>query len=290
MSSVRSARSETSDNDSLDSKADFGIPVREKVPPPDLSPSNIVHYLGSRFTTLAKPPICNEHTKVDIRSLNPLPAIKAMELHHWNLFAHGFMAWTIDAMDFFCVSVSASSIAKSLDVNITSITWGLTLVLMLRSVGAVIFGYCGDRWGRKYPLIACYLLFVVLEIGTGFCQTLKQFLGIRSLFGIAMGGCYGLAAATAIEDAPQKSRGFLSGIFLPGYNLGYIFATVFFRAFQTTEKEWRALFWFSAGPPFLLIIWRLSFGELKFFTELQEAKRLHNQRVEEAQAAEQTGL
>ncbi|GME78248.1 unnamed protein product [Ambrosiozyma monospora] len=144
---------------------------------------------------------------------------------------------------------------------------------MLRSVGAVIFGFCGDRWGRKYPLIACYALFVVLEIGTGFCKTLKQFLGVRSLFGIAMGGCYGLAAATAIEDAPKKSRGFLSGIFLPGYNLGYIFATVFFRAFQTTEKEWRALFWFSAGPPFLLIIWRLSFGESKFFTELQEAKK-----------------
>ncbi|GMG56281.1 unnamed protein product [Ambrosiozyma monospora] len=130
MSSVRSARTEASDNDSLDSKADFGIPVREKVPSPDLSASNIARYFGSRFTTLAKTPISNEHTKVEFKSLNPLPAIKAMELHHWNLFAHGFLAWTIDATDFFCVSVSASSIAKSLDVNITSVTWGLTLVTL----------------------------------------------------------------------------------------------------------------------------------------------------------------
>ena len=76
------------------------------------------------------------------------------------------------------------------------ITWGITLVLMLRSVGSIIFGLAADRYGRKWPFIVNNLLFIVLELGTGFCSTYNQFLAVRALFGIAMGGLYGNAAAT----------------------------------------------------------------------------------------------
>ncbi|VEU22740.1 DEKNAAC103802 [Brettanomyces naardenensis] len=278
-----------SEVESVDSTKDYREPEFARVPDADVSPKACWNYLKSRVPTLLAIPAKSSDEKAALKRLHPFEAIKAMNRHQWNLFFHGFFAWTVDSMDFFCVSISATDIAASLNVEVTSITWGITLVLMLRSVGAVIFGYCGDRWGRKWPLCVCYILFVALEIATGFVKNLHQFLAVRSLFGIAMGGCYGLAAATALEDAPQVSRGFLSGIFLPGYSLGYVLATVFYRGFQTTAYTWKALFWFSAGPPFLLLVWRLTFDELDYFKELKEAKRLHNLRVRQAQEARDIG-
>ncbi|GMM37727.1 Jen1 protein [Saccharomycopsis crataegensis] len=221
-------------------------------------------YFSTRLSTLLSFP------GTSIKALSPVPAIRAMSLSNWNYFGMGFFAWTIDSMDFFCVSASATAIAESLNVSVTDITWGITLVLMLRSVGAFLFGIIGDNYGRKWTLITCLAAFVVLEIGTGFVQTYEQFLAVRAIFGIFMGACWSLAASTAMEDAPLISRGFLSGLFLPGYNLGYIFAVIFWRAFEFTPHSWRALFWFSAAPPFLVILWRLPFPEMKFFKEYQQ--------------------
>lgn len=277
-----------SEQESTCTKSSVSLQNIERTPKADVSLRSCRNYLSTRLSTLLSIPASKG--KNGIKTFNLKKAIKSMSLHHWNLFWHGFWAWTVDSMDFFCVSISVSDIAKDLNTDVTSITWGITLVLMLRSVGSIIFGYCGDRWGRKWPLCVCYLLFTILEIATGFVKTLNQFLAIRSLFGIAMGGCYGLAAATSLEDAPQVSRGFLSGIFLPGYSLGYVLATAFYRGFETTQFTWKALFWFSAGPPFLLLIWRLSFGELEYFKDLYEAKQLHNQRVKEAIKARELGI
>lgn len=224
------------------------------------------------------------------QSLNPFPAIRAMNRHQWNLFWHGYFAWTIDSFDFFCVSVSASDIAETLNTSLVSVTWGLTLVLMLRTIGALIFGYFADRWGRKWPLIGCYTAFIVLEIATGFVKNLHQFLAVRSLFGIAMGGCWGLAAATSFEDAPLISRGFLSGIYQPGYAFGFVLATAFYRAFIDTKYGWKALFWFSALPPLLLLLWRISFGELDYYKEQKEARAKLNLRIKESNKAKELGL
>jgi MFS transporter, SHS family, lactate transporter len=88
---------------------------------------------------------------------------------------------------------------------------------MLRSVGAIIFGIASDRYGRNWPFIVNNVLFIALELGTGFCRTYREFLAVRALFGIAMGGLYGNAAATALEDCPVESRGIISGIFQQGY-------------------------------------------------------------------------
>lgn len=245
---------------------------------PDLSKESIAKYFATRLPTLFTIP------GRSFKTLNPVPAARAMSRTHWNFFFMGWLSWVVDAMDFFCVSVSAPEIAKSLNVSITDITWGLTLVLMLRSVGALIFGFAGDYYGRKWPLIICLLLFVALEIWTGFVTNYNMFLGVRALFGICMGGLYPLASACALDDAPVVSKGFLSGIFLPGYSLGYVLAIAFFRAFQATPQTWRALFWFSAGPPLLLAAWRAAFPENQHFLQQQEAKRSHNQMVEEETA------
>lgn len=87
---------------------------------------------------------------------------------------------------------------------------------MLRSVGAILFGIAADRYGRKWPFILNNVLFIILELATGFCDTYESFLGVRSLYGIAMGGLYGNAAATALEDCPAEARGIISGILQQG--------------------------------------------------------------------------
>lgn len=145
------------------------------------------YYLKSRLPTL-KP----AYDKV----ANPIALLRLLNLQQWLFFLVAFFAWSWDAFDFFTVSLTVEDLAESFGKTKADITWGITLVLMLRSVGSTIFGLAADRYGRKWPFIVNNVLFIVLELGTGFCSTYKQFLGVRALFGIAMGGLYGNAAAT----------------------------------------------------------------------------------------------
>ena len=145
------------------------------------------------------------------------------------------------------------------------------------------------------PFVINNLLFVVLELGTGFCQTYDQFLAVRALFGIAMGGLYGNAAATALEDCPHEARGLvsflhlsqsevpcenfvvrlmlfrelqISGMLQQGYAFGYLLATAFARALvDTTSHGWRPLYWFGACPPILIIAFRLCLPETQAYRE-----------------------
>jgi SHS family lactate transporter-like MFS transporter len=169
--------------------------------------------------------------------------------------------------------LTVSGLSATFDKTTTQITWGITLVLMFRSVGSIIFGLAADRYGRKWPFVVNNLLFIVLELGTGFCQTYKQFLACRALFGIAMGGLYGNAAATALEDCPEEARGIVSGMLQQGYAFGYLLATAFARGLvNTTSHGWRPLFWFGACPPVLIIIFRLCLPETDTYIE-REAVR-----------------
>ena len=145
---------------------------------------------------------------------------------------------------------------------------------MFRCVGAAIFGIAGDCYGRKWPFIINNVLLITLELATGFTNTYKQFLLVRSLYGIAMGGLYGNAIATALEDAPVKTRGILSGILQQGYAVGYLLATIFARALvNTISHEWRPLFWFGACPPVFIIVFRLLLPETDNYQERQMARR-----------------
>lgn len=178
------------------------------------------------------------------------------------------LGWTFDAMDFFSVSLTVTDLAKTFHRSNADITWGIGLVLMLRLAGASIFGILSDRFGRKWPFIVNNVLFIALELGTGFTQTYKQFLAVRALFGVAMGGLYGNAVATAIEDCPKDARGIVSGIVQQGYALGYLLATVFARALvNTTSHGWRPLYWFCACPPAVMIVWRLFLPETDAYLE-----------------------
>ncbi|GAM84442.1 hypothetical protein ANO11243_024380 [Dothideomycetidae sp. 11243] len=218
-------------------------------------------YAKTRFTTL-KPPMA----KVP----NPISALGELNKAQWLNFLVGFWGWTWDAVDFFTVSLTVSSLSKTFDRSTTDITWGITLVLMFRSIGAIIFGIAADRYGRKWPFVINNVLFIILELATGFCQTFHQFLAVRALYGVAMGGLYGNAAATALEDCPEKARGILSGMLQQGYAFGYLLATVFSRALvNTTPHGWRPLFWFCACPPLLIIAFRLCLPETQAFQQRQ---------------------
>lgn len=138
------------------------------------SPSD---YASTRISTL-KPPMN--------RAPNPIKLLMMLNFKQWMYFLVGFLAWSWDAFDFFTVSLTVADLAEQFDKSTTDITWGITLVLMLRSVGSAIFGIAADRYGRKWPFIVNNVLFIVLELGTGFTQTYSQFLACRALFGIAM--------------------------------------------------------------------------------------------------------
>ncbi|KAI5814668.1 major facilitator superfamily domain-containing protein [Pyronema omphalodes] len=223
-------------------------------------------YAVTRFTTLVPkgieaPP-------------NPFTTLRTLNWKQWKFFLIAFWAWTLDALDFFTVSMTITSLATEFKVSKKDITWGITLVLMLRSVGAIIFGVAADKWGRKWPFIINNLLFIILELITGFTTTYKGFLTVRAFFGIAMGGIYGNCAATALEDAPPAARGILSGMMQQGYAFGYLLAVVFAKALaHDPVHHWRPLFWFAACPPALLIIWRFFLPETDAFIARQELRK-----------------
>jgi SHS family lactate transporter-like MFS transporter len=221
-------------------------------------------YFKTRITTL-KPPMQ--------KAENPFKTLRLLNRLQWMQFLIAFIAWSWDAFDFFTVSMTISDLAEEFGKSKTDITWGITLVLMLRSVGSITFGIASDRYGRKWPFVVNNILFIVLELATGFCTNYTQFLWVRAFFGIAMGGLYGNVAATALEDCPPAARGIISGMMQQGYAFGYLLAVVFARALvNTTSHGWRPLFWFGACPPILIIIARLYLPETKVYQERQAVR------------------
>ncbi|KAG7663966.1 uncharacterized protein J8A68_002527 [[Candida] subhashii] len=249
---------------------------------PDFSPHALKHYFGTRLSTLMDLPVFHREERW-FEVLNPIHGLREMTASNWNFYFLGYFGWVIDAMDFFCVSVAVPEIAATLGVSVTDVTWGVTVVLMLRSVGAIIFGIASDYLGRKWTYIIIATCFIAVEVGTGFVQTYEQFLGVRSLFGILMGSMYPIAMVTALEGQPTKARSILSGLFIPGYSVGYIFAMVFYRAFVNTYKPgegWRSLFFFSGSLSVILIVWRLCSPESPDFIKIQEKKKKFNAEME----------
>jgi len=153
-------------------------------------------------------------------STNPIKLLRSLTPLQGALFFSAWLAWTCDAVDFFAVSLTNTYLSEALNKSTSDITTSITLTLLFRPLGAIIFGLASDRYGRKWPLIANLLGCSVLSLGTGFVTTFSQFLAVRSLFGILMGGIWGQAAALGLENAPVDARGLLSGVLQQGYSVG----------------------------------------------------------------------
>jgi len=139
-------------------------------------------------------------------------------------FAASFLGWTLDAFDYFLVIVVVSQLATDFKVAVGQVLVAVTLTLAMRPVGALLFGWIADRYGRRTPLMIDIALYSVLELATAFSPNLTVFLILRALFGVAMGGEWGLGSALAMEALPAKSRGLFSGILQEGYAVGNLLA------------------------------------------------------------------
>ncbi|KAF9346505.1 hypothetical protein BGX26_001971 [Mortierella sp. AD094] len=144
--------------------------------------------------------------KVHNKPENPIKLLKGLNHRQRLTFAAAFMAWMVDAIDFFTVSLSATEVAAAFGKDVSDVTSAITTTLMLRPIGALIFGVLADRYGRRIPLMIDLALFTVIEVATGFSNNLSTFIGLRAVFGICMGGEWGLGNALAMETPSRLSR------------------------------------------------------------------------------------
>src|SRR5262252_9548943 len=138
----------------------------------------------------------------------------------------GFLGWTLDAFDFFLVVVTLTAIAKEFHRTDKEIALSITLTLVFRPVGAFLFGLLADRYGRRLPLMLDLVFYSVVEVLSGLAPTYTSFLVLRALFGIGMGGEWGVGASLAMEKVPPRIRGLLSGFLQQGYAMGFLLASV----------------------------------------------------------------
>jgi SHS family lactate transporter-like MFS transporter len=169
----------------------------------------------------------------------------------------GFLGWMLDAFDFFLVVIALPMIAKEFGRTKVEVAFSLTLTLMFRPVGALIFGLMADRFGRRLPMIIALLFYSTVEVLTGFAHSFTTFLVPRALFGIGMGGEWGVGASLAMEKVSPRWRGVLSGLLQEGYAFGFLLAAVAAH-FMLPRFGWRPMF-FLGGLPALLALY-IRFG------------------------------
>jgi SHS family lactate transporter-like MFS transporter len=172
----------------------------------------------------------------------------------------GFLGWTLDAFDFFVIVFLYDTLSHQFGVSKKAIVFTTTATLALRPVGALLFGLLADRYGRRIPLMANVIYFSIIELTCGFAPSYKVFLILRALFGIGMGGEWGVGASLAMEAAPTRWRGILSGILQSGYSIGYLLAAMAAR-FVLPVWGWRPMFWLGALPALLALYIRTKVPE-----------------------------
>ncbi|MBF7958614.1 MULTISPECIES: MFS transporter [Rahnella] len=172
-----------------------------------------------------------------------------------NVAIASFLSWTLDAFDFFVLVFLLSDIATAFQVDIKQVTLAILLTLAVRPIGALLFGRAAEKYGRKPVLMVNIALFSFFELCTAAAPSLTVFLILRVIYGIAMGGVWGVASSLAMETIPDRSRGMMSGIFQAGYPFGYLLAAVVYGLLFDVVG-WRGMFVIGAVPVFLLpFIW-----------------------------------
>jgi SHS family lactate transporter-like MFS transporter len=172
---------------------------------------------------------------------------------------HAFFAslagWALDAFDFFLFVFAIKAIAKDFQTDVKAVSAGIFWTLAMRPVGALVFGWLAERYGRRPILMINVISYSVCELASAFSTSLPMLLVFRGVFGLAMGGEWGIGAALALETLPAKNRGFFSGLLQEGYVLGYLLASVVFK-FAFDHIGWRGMFIAGAAPALLVFYMR----------------------------------
>ena len=200
--------------------------------------------------------------------LSPLRELNHQQRH---TVLASFLGWTLDAFDYFLLTFVIVAVSKEFDVDKANITYALFLTLAARPLGALLFGRLADRFGRRPILMLDVILFSVFELATAFAPTLTALLVLRFLFGIAMGGEWGIGASLAMESIPAKSRGLISGLLQSGYPCGFFLAALA-NWLLVDHVGWRGLFVVGAVPALLVLYIRRKVPESAVWQEQQRTQ------------------
>ncbi len=201
------------------------------------------------------------------------PMTKEQRRNQRNAVLAGFLGWTLDAFDFFILTLVIDDIAKSFGRSRPDIAFTLTVALATRPLGAIIFGIMADRLGRRLPLMINVVFYAIISVLSGLAPSYQVFLLLRMLFGIGMGGEWGVGASLALEHASPRIRGLLSGLLQEGYALGNLLAALAFRLVYPTFNAWypgngwRLMFFLGGLPALLSLFIRANVKEPESFHE-----------------------
>jgi len=177
-----------------------------------------------------------------------------------HVVAASFLGWSLDAFDFFLLVFVLKDIAAEFHTDIPTDSYAILLTLAMRPVGAFIFGRAADRWGRRPTLMVDIVLYSVLEFASGFAPNLTVLIVLRALYGIAMGGEWGVGASLTMETIPPHARGFVSGLLQSGYPAGYFMASIVYGVLFP-YIGWRGMFIVGVIPALLVFYIRRTVPE-----------------------------
>ncbi|HEX6500468.1 MAG TPA: MFS transporter [Micromonosporaceae bacterium] len=207
--------------------------------------------------------------------LSSLRAEPKLNSDQRNAFIGAFLGWTMDAYDYFLVVLVYAEVGKEFKVGLPQMAFLTTVTLLMRPVGAFLFGRWADARGRRVPLMVDVSFYSLIGFACAFAPNYAVLLVLRLLYGIGMGGEWGLGAALAMEKMPVQRRGFFSGVLQQGYACGYLLAAV---TYLVVDKGlgwgWRGLFAFSLLPAIVILILRTRVHE-------SEAWERTNERVQQ---------
>jgi MFS transporter, SHS family, lactate transporter len=189
-----------------------------------------------------------------------------------HVVAASFLGWSLDAFDFFLLVFVLKDIAAEFQTDISDVTLAILLTLAMRPVGAFIFGRAADRWGRRPTLMVDILLYSVLEFASGFAPSLTVLIILRALYGVAMGGEWGVGASLTMETIPPHARGFVSGLLQSGYPTGYFMASIVYGVLFP-YIGWRGMFMVGVIPALLVLYIRRNVPESPSWSKEVAAER-----------------
>ena len=186
--------------------------------------------------------------------------LRNLNAKQWNAILACYLGWTLDAFDFFILIFVFPDIGQTFGVEHTPVTYAVWLTLAMRPVGAFLFGILADRFGRRPTLMLDIICYSVLGFASGFVTSLGMLYLVRALFGIAMGGEWGVGASLTMETIPPSARGLISGLLQAGYPSGYLLASIVY-ALLFDHIGWRGMFMIGALPALLVLFVRSGVDE-----------------------------